>query len=94
MTAPFFREDTMNDSCPTILIKTPNGPVVFNESEFDPAVHELYVESEPEASVTVSEQGGTFYLFNSDGTLAEGSAPTGYKTQAMAEKALKLLGNV
>lgn len=27
-------------SCPTVTIKTPAGPVIINESDFDPAVHE------------------------------------------------------
>lgn len=29
------------DQCPVVVIKTPNGPVRINESDFDPEVHEL-----------------------------------------------------
>jgi hypothetical protein len=31
----------MSDSCPTVIIVTENGPVIINESDYDPAVHTL-----------------------------------------------------
>lgn len=32
----------MTDTCPTVKIKTASGPVIINESDFDPKLHKLY----------------------------------------------------
>jgi hypothetical protein len=37
----------MSGSCPIVTIKTANGPVDINESDFDPAVHELVEPTTP-----------------------------------------------
>lgn len=34
----------MSENCPTVIIATKNGPVVMNESEYDPKVHTLFKE--------------------------------------------------
>ena len=41
---------------PTVTIKTPNGPCIINESDFDPAVHEKYEEPSTERPAEPSEQ--------------------------------------
>ena len=34
-------------ACPTVKIKTAAGPVIINESDFDPAVHERHIDPPP-----------------------------------------------
>ncbi len=41
------------DQCPVVVIKTPNGPVRINESDFDPNVHELADDHAEAASAPV-----------------------------------------
>ncbi len=37
----------MNSKLPTVTIKTENGPVIINESDYDPDQHELMDSEEP-----------------------------------------------
>jgi hypothetical protein len=84
MTAPFFNEDIMHGTCPTVIIETVNGPVTINQSDYDPALHKLFVEP----TLKVVEQNGAWFVVQNDGSLAENFNAAGYKKQADAEKAL------
>jgi len=51
----------MSDSLPTVVISTTNGPVIINESDFDPKIHVLFEAPAQEADA-FDRKGAKEYL--------------------------------
>lgn len=52
----------MSETCPTVKVKTdasdnPHGFIVINESDYDPAVHEPFDDTDPDGAKKASSEG-------------------------------------
>lgn len=57
----------MSDTCPTVKIKTNSGFALLNEADFDPAIHELWVDTksiDTGSAVHVTVNVGDTYTLN------------------------------
>ena len=89
----------MNAKLPTVTIKTDDGPVLINKSDYDPENHEL-IESEapteptaPAQKMLVNKEGRKHFVVGEDGKNieSEGIDAKGYGSEADAWAAIMAL---
>jgi hypothetical protein len=80
----------MSDTCPTVTIRTEDGPVIINDSDFDPKVHTLHVAGEAPAAAETDLDGMTAAELRAYIEANGGTAPSNAKKAELFDVAKAL----